>query len=42
MNAHASSTQTTGLTQADVAEIRAQYSVVNECIYWNNAAVSPI
>lgn len=42
MNAYASSTHTTSLTAADLAEIRAQYPIVKECIYWNNAAVSPI
>lgn len=42
MNAHTSSTQTTSLTAADIAEIRVHYPIVKECIYWNNAAVSPI
>ncbi|QWK81244.1 aminotransferase class V-fold PLP-dependent enzyme [Ochrobactrum sp. BTU1] len=42
MNAHASSMQTISLTATEVAEIRTRYPIVNECIYWNNAAVSPI
>lgn len=42
MNAHSSSMQTVSLTATEVAEIRTRYPIVNECIYWNNAAVSPI
>lgn len=42
MNAHALSTPTTSFTAADIAEIRANFPIVKECIYWNNAAVSPI
>jgi len=42
MNANASSKQETYLNAAELADIRTQYPIVKECIYWNNAAVSPI
>ncbi len=42
MNADASTKHETNLNGAELAEIRTQYPIVEECIYWNNAAVSPI
>nr|WP_245307699.1 aminotransferase class V-fold PLP-dependent enzyme [Rhizobium altiplani] len=30
------------LDKSELANIRAQYPIVEKCIYWNNAAVSPI
>ncbi|CAK02860.1 aminotransferase class V-fold PLP-dependent enzyme [Rhizobium leguminosarum bv. viciae] len=42
MNAHASTRHQTYLNAAELAVIRSQYPIVKECIYWNNAAVSPI